>query len=76
MLRLLKSRRIQRIDAVLLTHPHADAILGLDDIREWIFGDCTSVAVYARDIDMPELARVFPYLVDRYIMLGGRPGPH
>ena len=29
---------IDSVDAVILTHAHADACLGLDDLREWLKG--------------------------------------
>lgn len=67
--RLLRTHRIESIDAVLLTHAHADAILGLDDLREWVFDLDKHIPVYVRDTDYADIQRVFPYLVDRYEVL-------
>lgn len=64
--RLLRTHRIECIDAVILTHGHADAILGLDDLREWVFDLDKPIPIYVRDIDYVDIQRVFPYLVDRY----------
>lgn len=52
MLRVLRHHRIERIDAVLLTHAHADAAFGLDDLREWLLGPRgseTPIPVFVRD---------------------------
>ena len=39
-LRYFPSNGLSKIDAVLLTHPHADAVLGLDDLRSWTMNGC------------------------------------
>ncbi|KAJ1340232.1 hypothetical protein BSLG_005118 [Batrachochytrium salamandrivorans] len=31
--------RLRHIDAVILTHGHADAMMGLDDLRQWTIGN-------------------------------------
>eukprot|EP01108_Squamamoeba_japonica_P010194 TRINITY_DN9846_c0_g1_i1.p1 TRINITY_DN9846_c0_g1~~TRINITY_DN9846_c0_g1_i1.p1 ORF type:complete len:364 (-),score=24.74 TRINITY_DN9846_c0_g1_i1:10-1101(-) len=74
MLRVLQQHRdrVQRIDGVLLTHAHADASFGLDDLREWIWrkdendrNSETPMPVYVRDTDAASLESTFPYLFDR-----------
>ncbi|WFD31359.1 hypothetical protein MSPP1_002394 [Malassezia sp. CBS 17886] len=64
---------LRRIDAVLLTHAHADAILGLDDLRSWTIGACvqTHVDVYLTAECMATVRSTFPYLVDRAFVTGG-----
>lgn len=54
--------QLSKIDALILTHPHADAYLGLDDIREWT--ETSSIPVYVRDGDFEQVARTFPYLTN------------
>lgn len=71
MLKLLATRDdILKIDAVILTHAHADAMLGLDDLREWVLGSrelgtLQSIPIFLRDSDLDAVRRTFPYLVDR-----------
>ncbi|KAL2913249.1 hypothetical protein HK105_207251 [Polyrhizophydium stewartii] len=61
----------QRIDAVLLTHGHADAIMGkrIDDLRQWTIGPRHHriqdvVNVYLDQSTMEVVRRAFPYAVD------------
>ncbi|KAJ3548556.1 hypothetical protein NMY22_g1220 [Coprinellus aureogranulatus] len=53
--------RLRRIDALLLTHPHADAMNGLDDLRD----------IYASEHTFIEVQRAFPYLVAKEFASGG-----
>jgi len=46
----------------VITHSHADACLGLDDLRE--FTEKNTVPVFIRRRDMQDISRIFPYLVD------------
>ncbi|KAL4401949.1 hypothetical protein ACI68E_001600 [Malassezia pachydermatis] len=64
---------LRRIDAVLLTHGHADAILGLDDLRSWTMGGCiqSHVDVYLTPECMTTVRSTFPYLVDKSFATGG-----
>jgi phosphoribosyl 1,2-cyclic phosphodiesterase len=55
--------KLSKIDALILTHPHADAYLGLDDIREWT--ETKPLTVHVRDSDYEQIARTFPYLANR-----------
>src|SRR5262245_30785001 len=40
---------IERLDAILYTHAHADHILGLDDVRPFNYFQKESIPVYATD---------------------------
>eukprot|EP01117_Protostelium_nocturnum_P011812 TRINITY_DN4306_c0_g1_i1.p1 TRINITY_DN4306_c0_g1~~TRINITY_DN4306_c0_g1_i1.p1 ORF type:complete len:454 (-),score=152.03 TRINITY_DN4306_c0_g1_i1:37-1374(-) len=62
MVNIVASLGITRIDAVIITHEHADAILGLDDLRE--FTEDFNVPVYTTEKLLVSLGRVFPYLVN------------
>ncbi|WFC98437.1 hypothetical protein MYAM1_001164 [Malassezia yamatoensis] len=64
---------LRRIDAVLLTHGHADAILGLDDLRSWTMQGCVQnhVDIYLTQECMQTVQGTFPYLVDTRLVTGG-----
>jgi phosphoribosyl 1,2-cyclic phosphate phosphodiesterase len=52
---------IQRVDAILFTHAHADHVMGLDEVRRfnWIQGG--PVPCYAADATWQDLRRTFHY---------------
>ncbi len=56
--------RIERIDAILLTHSHADHILGLDDVRPYNYRQRQAIPLYAREETLQAIRRVFPYAFD------------
>ena len=39
--------QVERLDAVLMTHPHKDHIAGLDDVRAFNFSQQESIPIYA-----------------------------
>ncbi len=55
------SSRLERLDAVLYTHDHADHIMGLDDIRPFNYGRKERIPIYASNDTLKSLKRVFPY---------------
>ena len=56
--------RIERLDAILFTHDHADHILGLDDVRPYNFRQKTPIPIYASPETMQSIQRVFVYIFD------------
>jgi phosphoribosyl 1,2-cyclic phosphate phosphodiesterase len=56
--------RIDRLDAVLFTHGHADHIMGLDDIRPYNMKQGGAVPVYASPETLAVLRRSFAYIFD------------
>ena len=53
--------RIPRVDAVLMTHFHADHIFGLDDIRRFNTVQKERISVYASPESIAVLERIFDY---------------
>jgi phosphoribosyl 1,2-cyclic phosphate phosphodiesterase len=62
---------IRRIDAVLITHSHADHILGLDEIRRYNHVQGGSIPFYANDVAWDILKKTFYYVFDGVKRLGG-----
>lgn len=54
--------RVPRIDAVLITHSHADHIFGLDDIRRFNTIQGCSIPVYGSKGTITDLKRIFSYV--------------
>ncbi|KAI3622289.1 metallo-beta-lactamase family protein [Moniliophthora roreri] len=66
--------KLRRIDALLLTHAHADAMNGLDDLRGWTLGKHSiqdHIDVYLTQATFREIQRSFPYLVSKEYASGG-----
>lgn len=49
----------------------ADAINGLDDLREWCFRQNKAIPVYLNRPTYEVVAKCFPYLVDKTQASGG-----
>ena len=65
-------KKTKRLDAVLITHCHADHIFGLDDIRplNFRFG---ALGVYANERAWPDIRRIFKYIFEPSHFGGGLP---
>jgi len=55
---------LDRLDAVLLTHCHADHILGFDDLRPYNFRQKSAIPVYGTEDTFRVIRRVFSYVFD------------
>jgi phosphoribosyl 1,2-cyclic phosphate phosphodiesterase len=55
---------IDRLDAILFTHSHADHIFGLDDIRPYNLKQKAAIPIYAADATLKVLQRAFAYIFD------------
>src|SRR5258707_4654836 len=55
---------LDRLDAILLTHAHADLILGFDDIRPFNIRQKSSLPVYGAEETFRVLRRAFAYVFD------------
>lgn len=53
--------KLDRLDAIVYTHAHADHILGFDDIRPYNIRQNTPLPVYATDETLAILRRTFAY---------------
>ena len=63
--------RVERLDAVLFTHAHADHVLGLDDLRVFYFRQGKAIPIYADAGCMESLRRIYAYIFDGTYAYGG-----
>jgi phosphoribosyl 1,2-cyclic phosphate phosphodiesterase len=63
---------LRRLDAVLITHCHADHIFGLDDIRPLNFRH-GALGVYANERAWKDIRRIFQYVFEPSYIGGGLP---
>jgi phosphoribosyl 1,2-cyclic phosphate phosphodiesterase len=55
---------VDRLDAIVLTHGHADHILGFDDIRPYNIRQKTALPVFGNEETFATLRRAFSYVFD------------
>jgi len=64
---------LPRLDAVLFTHPHADHIFGLDDIRIFNFRQGAAIPCHGSEATLAALRRTFAYVFEAGQEGGGKP---
>ncbi|HEY7679866.1 MAG TPA: MBL fold metallo-hydrolase, partial [Terriglobia bacterium] len=64
---------MDRLDAILFTHSHADHVLGLDDIRPFNVQDSKVVPIYGNRPAIEGIKRIFQYIFNGYNPFGGVP---
>ncbi|OUZ99382.1 hypothetical protein BVC80_7261g2 [Macleaya cordata] len=73
-LRWFTHHKIPRVDSIILTHEHADAVLGLDDIRAVQpfspTNEINPTSIHLSQFAMDSIAVKFPYLVQKKLKEG------
>ncbi|KAG6543473.1 hypothetical protein Mapa_015143 [Marchantia paleacea] len=62
---------IRNLDSVIITHSHADAVGGLDDLRDWTNNVQDSIPIYVAQRDIEVLSKSHYYLVDPSVITKG-----
>ncbi|GBG63180.1 hypothetical protein CBR_g36949 [Chara braunii] len=62
---------VRELDAVIITHSHADAIGGLDDLRDWTNNIQESIDVYTSQRDFEVMKKTHYYIVDSSSIVKG-----
>jgi phosphoribosyl 1,2-cyclic phosphate phosphodiesterase len=65
--------KIERVDAILFTHAHADHIMGLDDVRPFNFFQGGVIPIYGSAQTLENIERSFRYIFDRNESESSRP---
>lgn len=64
---------LRRVDAVLITHTHADHIMGLDDLRRFNDLADAEIPVYGDALSLEDIRRIFSYVFRQTQIGGGKP---
>lgn len=64
---------VRQVDSVLVTHTHADHILGMDDIRQFNFLHGRVMPIYGSADTLDHLRRIFDYAFKETQAGGGKP---
>lgn len=69
----LLRERICELDAVLITHDHADHTHGMDDLRPFTFRRPVPLPIYAAAVVSENLQEKFPYIFQRHKVFADKP---
>ncbi len=64
---------LERVDAVLYTHPHADHVFGLDDLRGFNFRQRAPIPCFGSESTIVRLRQIFAYVFEPSQEGGGKP---
>lgn len=65
---------IQNLDTFILTHPHADHILGMDDLRRFCdLRGGLALPVYSSSIGLQRIREIYPYAISERPLVKGYP---
>jgi phosphoribosyl 1,2-cyclic phosphate phosphodiesterase len=67
---------LDRVDAILFTHCHADHVMGLDEVRRFNVLQQAAIPCYGDPRTLKELRRTFAYIFDAADEGGGIPRLH
>jgi len=67
---------LDRVDAILFTHCHADHVMGLDDVRRFNVLQKAAIPCYSDAGTLKELRRTFSYIFESKDEGGGIPRIH
>ncbi|WOL03012.1 hydrolase [Canna indica] len=70
-LRWFPTYGLRNIDAVIITHSHADAIGGLDDLRDWTNNVQPNIPIYVAQRDFEVMKKTHYYIVDTSVVIPG-----
>jgi len=73
--RQMIENQVREIDAVLITHTHADHIMGLPDIRSYASRKKAALPLYSSPASLAQLKKTFSYMFGQTPVLGGG-APH
>jgi phosphoribosyl 1,2-cyclic phosphate phosphodiesterase len=62
---------VRRVDAILMTHSHADHVMGMDEVRRFNVLNGGPIPVFASPATAAELRRIFQYVFDPPAQKGG-----
>lgn len=65
--------RVERIDAVLFTHPHADHIHGIDELRAFNMMQDGPIPCYGNAFTIKRIRVMFDYIFEREVVESWRP---